>query len=79
MYMNRKDFLKKLTALLLVSATVLTLFGCGKKNKNEDSKKTYAGAEEAVTEAEIDETPVLWSDTSTVTLSMFTYYFNFFR
>ena len=75
MYINRKDFLKKLTALLLVSATVLTLFGCGKKNKNEDSKKTYAGAEEAVTEAEIDETPVLWSDTSTVTLSMFTYYF----
>lgn len=65
---------KKLAALLLAAAAMLTLFGCGVRKT--DAGDTYAGAEEAVKEAETDETPVLWSDTSTVTLSMFTYYFN---
>lgn len=62
---------KRLTALLLAVIMLASIASCSKKSSGVDRR-----AEEAVTEAEVDSTSVVWSDTSNVTLSMYSYFFN---
>lgn len=69
-----KAALRRSLALVLALAAALTLFACSKKGSGKSGD--YKGAEEAVTEAEVNETPAIVTESSTVTVSMFTYYFN---
>lgn len=69
-----KITLRRALALVLALTASLTLFACSKKGSGK--RGDYKGAEEAVTETEINETPAIVTEYSTVTVSMFTYYFN---
>ena len=69
-----KIALRRALALVLALTASFTLFACSKKGSGK--RGDYKGAEEAVTDAEINETPVIVTEYSTVTVSMFTYYFN---
>lgn len=69
-----KITLRRALALVLALTASFTLFACSKKGSGK--RGDYKGAEEAVTDAEINETPVIVTEYSTVTVSMFTYYFN---
>lgn len=62
---------KRFTALLLAAIMLASMASCSKKSSEVDRR-----AEEAVTEAEIDNASAVWSDTSNVTMSMYSYFFN---
>ncbi len=67
---------KRLTALLLALIMLVSVSSCSKGNNNTSGDGPDRRAEEAVSAAEADKSPVIWSDTTTVTASMYTYFFN---